>query len=265
MIIYPNIDPIAFTLGPVEVRWYGLMYLVAFLSAWLIMTLQAKRLNQGWTSTHISDLVFYGALGVILGGRLGYILFYDFAAFIDNPIRLFHIWQGGMSFHGGLIGVIVALWLYGRSIDRSFFQVMDFIAPAVPIGLGAGRIGNFLNSELWGRVSDVPWAMVFPNGGPLPRHPSMLYEALLEGLVLFIILWIYAAKPRPTMAISGLFLILYGAFRSLVEFFREPDMHIGFIAFDWLTLGQLLSLPMIVIGGYLLRKAYHPNPIKQGA
>jgi len=204
----------------------------------------------------IGDVLFYGALGVVLGGRIGYTLVYNFPGFVADPLVLFRIWQGGMSFHGGLVGVLIAMWLYGRRTGRTFFQVTDFIAPMVPVGLGAGRIGNFINGELWGRPTDLPWGMVFPFVDARPRHPSMLYEALLEGLVLFVILWVYSRRPRPTMAVSGLFLLCYGVFRFLVEFVRQPDAQIGYLAFDWLTMGHVLSLPMIVLGAAFLIYAY---------
>jgi phosphatidylglycerol:prolipoprotein diacylglycerol transferase len=233
------------------------MYLIGFSAAWWLGKYRAT-INPDWNAELVSDLIFYSALGVILGGRLGYILFYDLAAYIDSPLNILKIWQGGMSFHGGLLGVVVALWLYGRRIGKGFFQVTDFVAPLVPIGLGAGRIGNFINGELWGRTSDLSWAMVFtdPRAGGLARHPSQLYEALLEGLILFIIIWLYSRKSRPLMAVSGLFLTCYGLFRFLVEFTRMPDAHLGLIAFDWLSMGQLLSLPMFVIGLALLGWAY---------
>ncbi len=263
MLEYPEINPIAISLGPVQVHWYGIMYLIGFAALWWLGNLRAKK-NPSWNPQEIADLVFYGALGTILGGRLGYILFYDLPAYIAEPLNVFKIWQGGMSFHGGLVGVLVALALYGYKTRKGFFQITDFIAPMVPIGLGAGRIGNFINGELWGRVSDAPWAMVFPDprAGLLPRHPSQLYEALLEGLVLFFILWIYSKKPRPTMAVSGLFLLFYGLFRFVVEFTRMPDAHIGYIAFDWLTMGQLLSAPMVLAGGGLLWWAYKKHSTK---
>lgn len=201
-------------------------------------------------------------MGVVLGGRMGYVLFYNFGQFLDNPLWLFAVWEGGMSFHGGLIGVLVVLWLFGRKYQKTFLQMGDFVAPLVPIGLGAGRVGNFIGGELWGRTTDVSWGVVFPRAGDaVARHPSQLYEALLEGVVMFVILWVYSAKPRPRMAVSGLFLLLYGAFRSFVELFREPDAHLGYVAFGWVTQGQLLSLPMIVAGAVLLVWAYRRQAV----
>lgn len=256
MLVHPDIDPVAFSIGPVAVRWYGLMYLIGFVLAWLLGRYRASRPGSGWTPQQVDDLIFHAALGVILGGRVGYVLFYNFGAFLDNPLMLFRIWEGGMSFHGGVLGVFIALGIYARSLRRGFFEVTDFLMPLVPPGLFFGRIGNFINGELWGRVSDAPWAMVFRAAGPLPRHPSQLYEAALEGIILFLLLWFYSAKPRPVMAVSGLALLLYGIFRGVVEFFREPDAHLGFIAWDWLTMGQLLSLPMILAGLAMLGWAY---------
>ena len=252
-----NIDPIALDLGFMQIHWYGLMYLIAFATAFGLGSYRAKQPNSGWTTEQVSDLIFWGAMGVVLGGRMGYVLFYNFDQFLTDPLWLFAVWEGGMSFHGGLIGVLVVLWVFGRRYDKSFFQMGDFVAPLVPIGLGVGRVGNFIGGELWGRAADVPWAVVFPRAGDgIGRHPSQLYEALLEGLVMFAVLWWFSAKPRPRMAASAMFLILYGVFRSAVEFFREPDAHIGYIAFGWLTKGQLLSLPMIVIGLLLFYWAY---------
>lgn len=260
MLPYPDIDPVAIRLGPVQVHWYGIMYLVGFAAAWWLGRRRAMRPDIPVTPEQVADIVFYGALGVVLGGRLGYILMYDPATYLAHPLEIFRIWQGGMSFHGGLLGVLISMWLFARRHAIPLMKLMDFLAPLVPIGLGAGRIGNFINGELWGRVTDLPWAMVFPQAGPLPRHPSQLYEALLEGLVLFIILWFYSSRPRPTMAVSGLFLVGYGSFRCLVEFAREPDAQIGYLAFGWLTMGQLLSVPMILIGAVMLWWAYRHAP-----
>lgn len=273
MLTYPDIDPIALSIGPLKIHWYGAMYLVGFLGGWALGRWRAARPDSGWSAQQLDDLLFYIVLGVILGGRLGYTLFYGFPALLSDPLSLFRIWEGGMSFHGGLIGVLLAVWLYARRHGRGFFQVTDFIAPLVPIGLGAGRLGNFINGELWGAPGTVPWAMrvpcerfvllcrdklQLPEGTPYtpPLHPTQLYESLLEGLVLFLILWVYSARPRPTMAVSGLFLVCYGTFRFLVELLRMPDAHIGYLAFGWLTMGQLLSLPMLAAGVLLLWLAY---------
>ncbi len=256
MLQYPQIDPIAFHVGPLSIHWYGIMYIIGFAGAWILGTYRARRPGSGWTTQQVSDLIFYSALGVIIGGRVGYMLFYDFPNFLTHPLSIFQVWHGGMSFHGGLLGVIVSFWLFGRKTHRSLFEVGDFTAPLVPIGLAAGRIGNFINGELWGRVTDVPWAMVYPYLGPQARHPSVLYEFLLEGVVLFLILWIYSAKRRPVMAVSAMFLIWYGLFRFSIEFFRQPDPQLGFIAFGWLTMGQLLCVPMIILGIIMLTLAY---------
>ncbi len=258
MLIYPSINPIAFHLGPLTVYWYGLMYLFAFLTCWGILSYRIRfaKFPAVLTTEQLSDLLFYAALGVVIGGRLGYMLFYAFADLISNPLLLFEVWKGGMSFHGGLIGVILALWFFSRKTQKSLIDITDFVAPVVPIGLAFGRLGNFINGELWGRETDVPWAMVFPSGGLVPRHPSQLYEFFLEGVLLFVILWFFSRKPRPPWAVSGLFLLGYGLFRFLVEFFRQPDVQLGFIAFGWLTQGQLLSLPMIFLGLFLLIYAY---------
>jgi len=254
MLNYPRIDPVAVKLGPLKIHWYGLMYLFGFLGAWLLASKRAPR--YGWKNEEIEDLLFYSALGVVIGGRTGYMLFYNLPQLLSSPLSYFHIWEGGMSFHGGMLGVLVAAWFFARKHRRSFFEITDFVAPLVPIGLFFGRIGNFINAELWGKVTDLPWAMVFPGGGPLPRHPSQLYEATLEGLVLFTVLWLYSAKSRPRMAVSGLFLLLYGVFRFLVEFVRLPDPQLGYLAFGWVTMGQVLSLPMILVGAFLLWLAY---------
>ncbi len=256
MLTYPAIDPVALHLGPLQVHWYGLMYLTGFAAAWWLGVRRARRPGAILTPQQVSDLIFYGALGVVLGGRIGYILFYDLAAYLAEPLNILKLWQGGMSFHGGLIGVLLAMALYARKLHMHFFEMTDFLAPLVPIGLGAGRIGNFINGELWGKVSDVPWAMIFPGGGSVARHPSQLYQAALEGALLFIILWMYSAKPRPRMAVSGMFLLFYGLFRFMVEFARVPDAQLGYLALGWVTMGQVLSLPMFLAGAGLLLLAY---------
>ena len=248
MIMHPNIDPVAIHIGPLSIHWYGIAYLVAFLLFWWLGTIRAKRPDSPFTQEEIGDLLFYGAMGVVLGGRLGYVVFYNLTYYLQNPASIFHVWDGGMSFHGGLIGVLTALWIYGRKKGSSFFRTMDFVAPLTPPGFFVGRIANFVNQELWGRPTDMPWGVVFPRLDDIPRHPSQLYEATLEGFVLFVILWIYSRKPRATGRVSALFLIFYGLFRIVVEFFREPDRQIGFVAFGWLTKGHLLSIPMVLAG-----------------
>lgn len=255
MLAYPQINPTAFHIGPLAVHWYGLTYLVGFLICWWLLSFRAKESWRGFTQEQVSDLIFYAALGVIIGGRLGYMLFYAFDEVISHPVSIFMTWKGGMSFHGGILGVLFAIWIWGRKHNKTVGEIGDFIVPVVPIGLGLGRLGNFINGELWGRVTDVPWAMIFPNGGDLPRHPSQLYEAFFEGLVLFVILWFFSMKPRPRWAISALFLTLYGLFRFFVEFFREADIQKGYFIFGW-TEGQLLSLPMIFIGLIILISTY---------
>ncbi len=271
MLTYPNIDPIAFGLGPLKVHWYGLMYMIGFGSAWWLGRRRAMRPNSGWNSEQVADLVFYGAVGAVVGGRIGYMLFYGMDQLRENWLSLFKVWDGGMSFHGGLIGVLLAFWLLGRRYRKGFFEVGDFAAPLVPLGLAAGRMGNFINGELWGKVTDLPWGMRLPCDRPplgelycggrqigfsAPHHPSMLYEFALEGLLLFVILWLYSRKPRPTMAVSGMFLLFYGVFRFAVEFVRLPDPQLGYLAFGWLTRGQELSAPMIVAGALLIWWAY---------
>ena len=250
MLVHPNFDPVAFALGPVKVHWYGLMYLVAFALGWWLGRVRARDAWRGWSRDDVGDVLFYVVLGVVAGGRLGYMFFYDFDRLLADPLSLFMVWRGGMSFHGGLLGVMVAMWWFARSRGRGFFEVADFIAPLVPPGLAAGRLGNFINGRLWGSPSDLPWAMVFPDplAGAVPRHPSQLYEALLEGVVLFAVLWWFTRRPRPAMAASGVFLIGYGAARILVELVRVPDAHLGYLAFGWVTMGQVLTLPMIVAG-----------------
>jgi phosphatidylglycerol:prolipoprotein diacylglycerol transferase len=257
MLVHPAIDPVAIQLGFLKIHWYGIMYLIGFGATWVLGRLRIRQsMNPVVTEEQLNDLIFYAALGVILGGRLGYVLFYDLPSFLKNPDAIIKIWQGGMSFHGGFLGVLIAIAWYASTIQRKFFELTDFIAPFVPLALAAGRIGNFINGELWGRPTDVPWGMVFQAVDELPRHPSQLYQAALEGITLFIILWLFSKKPRPLMAVSCAFLIGYGFFRFLAEFFRTPDAHIGFIAFNWLTMGQLLTLPMVIVGIILLRLAY---------
>jgi phosphatidylglycerol---prolipoprotein diacylglyceryl transferase len=268
MHYFVDIDPIAFSIGPLAVHWYGIMYLIAFAAFWVLGERRRRfgRLPVGPTA--FSDLAFYGMIGVILGGRLGYMLFYGTAEMIHDPLSLLRIWEGGMSFHGGLIGVFAAMWLWSRRNGLHFFDVMDFVAPLVPIGLGVGRLGNFIGGELWGRHTDVAWGMIFPRAidtaghtieqlkamaaaGQLDnevRHPSQLYQMFLEGVVLFCVLYIVSMKPRPRYLVSGLFALLYGVFRFSVEFVREPDAQLGYLAWGWLTMGQVLSLPLIVLG-----------------
>ncbi|MCG5511617.1 prolipoprotein diacylglyceryl transferase [Ectothiorhodospira shaposhnikovii] len=253
---HPFIDPVALSLGPLQIHWYGLMYLLGFAAFWALGWLRA---GQPWSPLNreqVSDLLFYGVIGVIVGGRLGYVLFYNLDALAGDPLMLIRLWEGGMSFHGGLIGVLVTCWLYARKLGCRFLQLTDFVAPLIPIGLGAGRIGNWINGELWGKPTDLPWGMIFPAADLLPRHPTQLYQAALEGLALFLILWFFSRRWRPVGAVSGLFLAGYGVFRFLVEFWRLPDAHIGYLAFGWLTLGQLLTLPMILAGVILLAWAW---------
>jgi phosphatidylglycerol:prolipoprotein diacylglycerol transferase len=252
-MIYPSIDPVAIDLGFVKLYWYGVMYLLAFLSAYFLAKYRSKGVNN-WDPKKTEDLIFYGAIGVILGGRVGYMIFYNLSVLMSDPLSLFSIQNGGMSFHGGFLGVLVAMHLFNRKYDKSFFSTMDFVAPLVPLGLLFGRIGNFINGELWGKVTSSGWGM-FIQGEGVSRHPSQLYEAFLEGLVLFLVLWIFSAKVRPKMSVSALFLIFYGLFRFIIEFVRIPDVQIGYLAFDWLTMGQILSLPMIVLGVFLFYKS----------
>jgi len=259
MINYPDIDPVAFEIGPLQLRWYGLMYLIGFALAWILARHRAKKTGSGWKKSELPDLITYCALGVIIGARLGYVLFYDFSGFISRPWEALMIWKGGMSFHGGLIGVIFCLYLYSLKTRRPFLAVTDFVAPLAPLGLMLGRTGNFINGELWGRPTDLPWGMIFPDpeAGYIPRHPSQLYQAFFEGLVLFIVLWVFSSRSRPMAAVSGLFCLGYGVFRFGAEFFRQPDAHLGFVMLDWMTMGQILSLPMIILGTFLLIFAFN--------
>lgn len=277
---FPEIDPVMFSIGPVSLHWYGMMYLVGFVFALWLANRRAAKPNSGWTKNEVETLLYVGFVGVFIGGRLGYVLFYNLPVFLNDPLYLFKVWDGGMSFHGGLIGVICAMIWFAKRTKRKFFQVADFVAPLIPFGLGLGRIGNFINGELWGRVTlDTPWAFLFPTSrsadlqlvaqdpatllpiiqeyGVLPRHPSQLYEMLLEGVVLFIILNIFVRKSRPLGSVSGLFLIGYGAFRIIVEFFRQPDAQLGL--FGGVSMGQILSIPMILLGIIFMVWAYRQD------
>lgn len=256
MLQYPNINPVAFHIYTWPVYWYGLMYLVGFLGGWAVLALRVRKSPRGFNQDQLSDIVFYAAIGAIIGGRLGYVVFYDWDKFSVNPMLIIETWKGGMSFHGGLIGVLIGMLMCSYKFDKPFLAITDLISPAVPIGLGAGRIGNFINGELWGKVTDAPWGMIFPNAGDVARHPSQLYEFALEGVILFIVLWWYSRKPRPLGAVSGMFALLYGVFRFGVEFVRVPDPQIGYIAFGWFTQGQMLSVPLILIGELLIVWAY---------
>ena len=275
MIRLEQIDPIALALGPLQIHWYGLMYLLGFGVAWWLgrRRIRAGRLP-GVDEHGYGDLMFYAMLGVVLGGRIGYILFYDLSAYLADPLQVFKIWQGGMSFHGGLLGVCVAVWWWSRRRHLNVMDTIDFVAPLVPPGLGFGRLGNYINGELWGKLTHADWGVVFPASLPMPyaamdsatlraqfeagaldafaRHPSQLYQALLEGLVLFVALWWFSAKPRPRYAVAGLFALLYGVFRFVVEFVRVPDAQLEYLAFGWLTMGQLLSLPLVLLGLFWL-------------
>jgi phosphatidylglycerol---prolipoprotein diacylglyceryl transferase len=247
MLVHPDINPIAFSIGPLAVRWYGLMYLLAFGSCWW---LGRRRIDRGVapvSRAQFDDMLFLGVLGVILGGRLGYVLFYKPAYYAAHPLEVFAVWQGGMSFHGGLLGVMLAMVLAARRHRIDWLRLMDFVAPLVPLGLAAGRLGNFINGELWGRVTDLPWGMVFRSAGDAPRHPSQLYQFALEGLALFVLLWWFSSKPRPRGQVSALFLIGYGVLRFIAEFGREPDAYLGYLALG-LTMGQWLCVPMILAG-----------------
>ncbi len=257
VLTFPKIDPVALQIGPLAVHWYGLTYLAAFGLFMVLAMLRLKhqpfasvRPPNAWGRKDVEDILFLGVLGVVLGGRIGYCLFYKPEYYLAHPLEIFYIWQGGMSFHGGMLGVIAAQWWYARSRGRPFWQVMDFVAPCVPTGLAAGRLGNFINGELWGRAADpaLPWAMIFPHSGSMvPRHPSQIYQFLMEGVLLFIILWVYARKERKPAQVSAVFLIGYGIFRFIAEYFREPDSHLGLLTMG-LTMGQWLCVPMVLAG-----------------
>jgi phosphatidylglycerol:prolipoprotein diacylglycerol transferase len=255
MLVHPQFDPIAIHIGSFGIHWYGLMYLTAFMAFLWLGKYRIQANPEGGTSIqHLDDMLFYGALGVILGGRLGYVLFYQPAYFFAHPADIPAVWQGGMSFHGGFLGVLMAMALVARKYHLTWLRLMDFVAPLVPLGLGAGRMGNFINGELWGRPTDLPWGMIFPHIDQIPRHPSQLYEFGLEGIVLFLMLWLYSSKPRPTGAVSGLFLIGYGSFRFLVEFTRQPDSFLGLLSLG-LSMGQWLSLPMVLAGIWMMARS----------
>jgi phosphatidylglycerol:prolipoprotein diacylglycerol transferase len=259
MLVHPQFDPIAIHLGPLGIHWYGLMYLVGFLGGlWLGKWRIRNTPNPVMTERELDDLLFYIALGVILGGRLGYVIFYQPAHFLQHPLEIPMLWQGGMSFHGGFLGVLTGVWLFTRNYQKRWLPLMDFVAPLATIGLGAGRMGNFINGELWGKATDLPWGMVFPQVDTLPRHPSQLYEFALEGVALFLLLWLYSRKPRPVGAVSALFLIGYGASRFAIEFAREPDAFLGPLALG-MSMGQWLSLPMILAGIWMWTWAHKPG------
>lgn len=283
-LAFPQFDPVIFSIGPLALHWYGLMYLVGFVFAMWLAVRRANKPGSGWTKDEVENLLYMGFLGVFVGGRLGYVLFYAFPSFLENPLYLFKVWDGGMSFHGGLMGVICVMLWFAHRTKRNFFQVADFIAPLIPFGLGAGRLGNFINGELWGRVTtDTPWAMLFPGSrgedmvlavsnpqwqaifnqyGMLPRHPSQLYQMMLEGVALFIILNLFIRKSRPMGSVSGLFLIGYGMFRIITEFFRQPDAQLGLFG-GLFSMGQILSLPMVIAGILMMVWAYRRQPVKQ--
>ena len=257
MLTHPQFDPVAIKFTEtIGIQWYGLMYVIGFLAFLLLGRHRAKKPGSAVSPEQVDDILFYGAIGVVLGGRLGYTFFYNFSQFIEDPSMIIRIWEGGMSFHGGLLGVGAAMLLLARKYDMPWLRITDFISPLVPIGLGAGRIGNFINAELWGRTSDVPWGMIFPNVDKAVRHPSQLYQAFMEGLVLFVVLWTFSRKSRPLGMVTGLFIAAYAVARIIAEFFRVPDAHIGYVAFGWLTQGQILSVPMFLLGIALMLWGY---------
>ena len=260
-IIFPAIDPIIVSLGPLAIRWYGLMYLVGLGVAYFLAMREVKAGRSPYSESQVSDLLFYGFMGAVLGGRIGYVIFYQFERFLSDPLYLFQMNQGGMSFHGGLLGVITVLFLFSRKTKTSLFQIGDFAAPLVPIGLAAGRFGNFLNGELWGRTTDVSWGMIFPNAGPDPRHPSQLYQFFMEGILLFVIVYLYSRKPRAVGSVGGLFLCGYGVFRFIAEYFRQPDDHLGLLTLG-MSMGQWLSLPMVIGGLGIMMLAFKLDSTK---
>ena len=265
MLVHPQFDPVAVHLGPLAVRWYGLMYLVGFGLLWAAGRYRIARNPGGvWTAKDLDDALFYGILGTLIGGRLGYVLFYKFGDYLTQPLHIFYVWEGGMSFHGGFLGVVIAMVWYAWSRRQNWLAITDFIAPLVPLGLAAGRLGNFINAELWGRPASVPWAMVFPNVDNVPRHPSQLYEFALEGVVLFLVLWFFSMRPRPRGAVSAAFLIGYGTFRFCVEFTREPDSFLGLLA-GGMSMGQWLSAPMAIAGVALMAWAYRAKNVDRGS
>lgn len=266
MISYPQIDPVIIKIGPLALRWYGLMYLLGFIASYILVRKQIKedaasgRIDDEQREKEILDgIVVALVAGVIIGGRLGYVLFYNLSYFLEHPLEIFATWHGGMSFHGGVLGVLVAGWIYCKRHNIDFFKWADRFCITIPIGLGLGRIGNFINGELFGRPADLPWSMIFPEGGFIPRHPSQLYEAFFEGVVLFAILWPLRKKNWPSGTLTGLFFVLYAIFRFFLEFFRQPDPQLGFIAFNWLTMGQLLSIGIFILGILILWRARHAN------
>lgn len=257
MLTYPEIDPVAVALGPLQIHWYGLTYLAGLAFAWGLATKRSRRPDSPVSREQVDDLLFYAALGVVLGGRMGYAIFYGGERLAQDPSWLLRVWEGGMSFHGGMLGVIVATFWYARRQKIAFGPLLDFVAPLAPLGLALGRLGNFIGQELWGRAADVPWAMVFPRDPlQIARHPSQLYQFALEGMLLFVILFWFSSRPRPTWAVSGVFALGYGLLRFAAEFFREPDAHLGIQAFGWMTRGQILCVPMILLGLYMLWFAF---------
>jgi phosphatidylglycerol:prolipoprotein diacylglycerol transferase len=261
MLNFPQIDPVAIQLGPISLHWYGLMYLVGFGSAWLLGRYRVQKGLTRVTLVDLEDMLFLSMLGAIIGGRLGYVIFYKTAYYLEHPAQIFYLWEGGMSFHGGLLGVVLILWFFARRRQYRFLELGDLIAPLVPLGLAAGRLGNFINGELWGRPTDVPWGMIFPAAQDgIVRHPSQLYQFGLEGLGLFLLVWLFARKPRPTGQVSAVFLMGYGTFRFIVEFAREPDAFLGLLVAN-LSMGQWLCLPMVIAGAVIYRfSAKRPNP-----